>query len=645
MQKDNSSSNRLRMNMVRLWLWILIFFLFSMWLWDFSQRDFQQTTEISYSLFRTQLIDNNIREVTVRGDRIVGFVKEPVKQPNDPNNTISNFSTIIPSFGDSELMVLLTSRNVNVQTELNHGVTVWSMMLTFLPFMLILGMGWYMIMGMRRQGQNFFSMTSSKAHLYEKRKENITFNDVAGATGAKRELQEIVEYLKNPARFQYLGGAVPKGVLLVGPPGTGKTLLARAIAGEADVPFYSITGSDFMEMFVGIGASRVRNMFSDARKIAPSIIFIDELDSIGRTRGAGLTSGHDEREQTLNQLLSELDGFEPSESIIVLAATNRPDILDPALLRPGRFDRRITVEMPTLEDRLQILHIHARNKPFEESVDLKSLARGTPGFSGADLENLLNESALIAARKNKHSIGSEDIEEARDKVMLGLARENLALTEEETTLLAYHEGGHAIVAALLPHADPIHKVTIVPRSQSLGVTQQLPERDKYVYRKEYLLDRMAVMMGGRAAENLVFQTSTNGSESDLKVALTLARKMVLDWGMSEKFQNVAWGSRSDQIFLSDEISPHRQYSEATCREIDEEVKTVLELSYSRSVALLTENRSWLDRVAAILVEKEEITGTEVHELRESAIGTSHKHPGSLSSEKRAALVPQRIPFH
>ena len=400
-----------------------------------------------------------------------------------------------------------------------------------------------------------------------------------------------------------------------------------------------------MEMFVGIGASRVRNMFSDARKIAPSIIFIDELDSIGRTRGAGLTSGHDEREQTLNQLLSELDGFEPSESIIVLAATNRPDILDPALLRPGRFDRRITVEMPTLEDRLQILHIHARNKPFEESVDLKSLARGTPGFSGADLENLLNESALIAARKNKHSIGSEDIEEARDKVMLGLARENLALTEEETTLLAYHEGGHAIVAALLPHADPIHKVTIVPRSQSLGVTQQLPERDKYVYRKEYLLDRMAVMMGGRAAENLVFQTSTNGSESDLKVALTLARKMVLDWGMSEKFQNVAWGSRSDQIFLSDEISPHRQYSEATCREIDEEVKTVLELSYSRSVALLTENRSWLDRVAAFLVEKEEITGTEVHELRESAIGTSHKHPGSLSSEKRAALVPQRIPFH
>jgi cell division protease FtsH len=386
------------------------------------------------------------------------------------------------------------------------------------------------------------------------------------------------------------------------------------VAGEADVPFFNITGSDFMEMFVGVGASRVRDLFEDAKKASPSIIFIDELDSIGRTRGAGLGGGHDEREQTLNQLLSEMDGFEPNTEVIIMAATNRPDILDPALLRPGRFDRRITVDLPTMKDRVEILKIHSRNKPFAPDIDLERIARGTPGFSGADLENLLNEAALLAARQDKDAIELADLEDARDKIMLGLERANMALSEEECELIAYHEGGHALVAVFTPHADPVHKVTIVPRGKAMGVTQQLPEKEKYIYPREYILDRLAVMMGGRAAEEIVLDTNTSGAENDLKQATNLARKMILDWGMGETLKQVAFGGQRQQVFLGEELSHRREYSETTAREIDEEVKKILSEAYERARRILDKHRDELDQLVDVLIEKEEISGDKVLEL-------------------------------
>lgn len=443
--------------------------------------------QISYSAFRQQLRDGNVKQVTVTGEEIQGQLKEAAKTDTDDGTTTeyTDFVTFLPSFGDEELLSLLEAHEVEVKAQPETDISWWSVALNFLPVALLIGIGYMSFRQMQAQGQGIFSIGRSRARLYDRRKERTTFEDVAGSRGAKAELNEIIEFLKGPERFQRLGGEMPKGVLLVGPPGTGKTLMARAVAGEADVPFFSITGSDFMEMFVGVGASRVRDLFSEAKKAAPSIIFIDEIDSIGRRRGAGLGGGHDEREQTLNQLLSELDGFEPNQDVIVMAATNRPDILDPALLRPGRFDRRIIVDLPTMKDRHEILRIHAQNKPLAGDVDLERVARGTPGFSGADLENLLNEAALLAARRGADVIEREDVEEARDKVLMGLERQNLALTDDECKLLAYHEAGHAVVAAVLPEADPIHKVTIVPRGRAMGVTQQLPERDKYIYPREY----------------------------------------------------------------------------------------------------------------------------------------------------------------
>jgi cell division protease FtsH len=448
----------------------------------------------------------------------------------------------------------------------------------------------------------------------------VTFDDVAGAQSAKAELEEVIEFLRESARFEKLGGDIPKDVLLVGPPGTGKTLLARAVAGEADVPFFNITGSDFMEMFVGVGASRVRDLFEDAKKASPAIIFIDELDSIGRTRGAGLGGGHDEREQTLNQLLSEMDGFEQNADVIIMAATNRPDILDPALLRPGRFDRRITVDLPTMKDREKILEIHSRNKPLDLDVDLEQIAQGTPGFSGDDLENLLNEAALLAARKDKDKIQLNDIEDARDKIILGLERGNLGLSEEEYKLLAYHEGGHAVVAAFTPHADPIHKVTIVPRGKAMGVTQQLPEKEKYIYSREYILDRLAVMMGGRAAEELQFNTNTSGAENDLKQATRLARKMILDWGMGETLKQVAYGGQRQQVFLGEAISHRREYSETTAREVDEEIKTILSEAFERAQEILEDHKDGLDQLVELLLEEEEVSGNKVYDI----LGVEHK---------------------
>jgi cell division protease FtsH len=621
-------------------LWLLILLFIIPWFWWGRFGDGPEETEISYSTFRQQLKADNVEQITVIGEQIQGTFREPLPQPDgadsasEEDNEVTHFVTYLPSFGDKSLLSLLEAHEVEVETEPTTDTSVWTTVLNFLPFLLLLGIGFFIFRGIQAQGRNVLSVGKSQARLYNQESaEPTTFDDVAGASGAKTELQEIIEFLKSPDRFQRLGGETPKGVLLLGPPGTGKTLLARAVAGEAGVPFFSISGSDFMEMFVGVGASRVRDMFEAAKRAAPCIIFIDEIDSIGRRRGAGLGGGHDEREQTLNQLLSELDGFEPNENVIVMAATNRPDILDPALLRPGRFDRRITVDLPTTQSRTEILKIHARNKPLRH-VDLEKIARGTPGFSGADLKNMLNEAALLAARKSKDAIEAQDVEEARDKILMGLEREGLALTDEECELIAYHEGGHAVIAAVLPHADPIHKVTIVPRGRTMGVTQQLPAQEKYIYPCEYMLDRLAVMMGGRAVEDMIFGTSTSGAENDLKQATQLARKMVLEWGMSEKLGKVAWGQEREQVFLGEEIAHRREYSETTAREIDEEVKHILDQAYQRALDTLQTHRTGLERVAQALLAHEEIMGKVVLKLVKQTAETSE----SAQDEKPKAMA-------
>jgi len=595
---------------------ILFLIILAPWLYTMLQNNGAQ---ISYSRFLSHVRDGNVEQVTISGVEVKGKMKSPVSldpetEESDPES-FTDFTTYIPEIGDEQLMPLLLENEVEVTVKPQSDINWWTILINVLPFVFLIGIGYMIFQRMQGQGQAIFNMRQSGAKRYQRDDQRTTFDDVAGCRSAKRELQEVIAFLKNPQKFERLGGEIPLGVLLVGPPGTGKTLLARAVAGEADVPFFNITGSDFMEMFVGVGASRVRDLFQQAKQTSPSIVFIDELDSIGRRRGAGLGGGHDEREQTLNQLLSELDGFEPNTNVIVMGATNRPDILDPALLRPGRFDRRITVNMPTMKDRKAILEIHSVDKPLAENVDLEKLARGTPGFSGADLENVLNEAALLAARKDKDEIEMDDIEEARDKVLMGLKRESLALTDEECRFLAYHEAGHAVVAAVLPDADPIHKVTIVPRGKAMGVTQQLPEKDRYLYNKEYMLDRLAVMMGGRAAEELVFETATSGAENDLKQAKKMVRKMVLDWGMSEKFKNVALGGGGEQqVFLGEEIAKQREYSESTAREVDKEVKSILNQAFNRAKRTLEEHQEGLEKIVDRLLEVEEIPGEEVLEL-------------------------------
>ena len=570
---------------------------------------------ISYSEFRTQLQQENVERVEVEGNAINGKLQSQATR-TEQGNTVEyqNFVTYLPSFGDEQLMDLLESQGVNVVTKPESSFPWGLVIMGLLPVLLLFGVGYIFLRRMQSQGQGLFSVRQSKAELYDKDEEDTTFDDVAGADSAKEELREIIKFLKNPKRFEGLGGKVPKGVLLVGPPGTGKTLLARAVAGEANAPFFSVSGSDFMEMFVGVGASRVRDMFSEAKETSPAIIFIDELDSIGRKRGAGLGGGNDEREQTLNQLLSELDGFEENEGVIVMAATNRPDILDSALTRPGRFDRQITVALPTKQSRHEILKIHARNKPLNDDVNLEEIARSTPGFSGADLENLLNEAALLAGRYEHESIRYSDIEEARDKVMMGLKRDGMVLDDEEKRLLAYHEAGHAIVGAVLPNADPVHKVTIVPRGKAMGVTQQLPEKDKYLYRLDYILDRLAVIMGGRAAEELIFDTATSGAENDLKQVRKMARKMVLDWGMGDQFKHISLGEDQGNVFLGDEIAKGREYSDDTAREVDEEIRRISEDAFQRAVDTLTEHREAFDQLAEMLIEREEVPGKDVLNL-------------------------------
>lgn len=599
------------------WLYILLgtFLIYSL----MSNQEgglFGTLPEIEYTEFRAELENDNVQSVHVQGERIEGELKEPRPLNATENDTVTfeNFVTYLPSFGDDNLLAMLEDRNVVVSAEPESENNWWYVLVFVLPLIFFGFIAYIFYQRFKSQGQGFLNIGKSKAKLQEDDKNDTTFDDVAGTEGAKKELREIIEFLKNPDRFEDLGAELPKGILLLGPPGTGKTLLARAVAGEADVPFFTITGSDFMEMFVGVGAKRVREMFKKAKEKAPSIIFVDEIDSIGRTRGAGLGGGHDEREQTLNQLLSELDGFEPNDNVVVIGATNRPDILDKALLRPGRFDRQINVDLPTQGTREAILKIHARNKSIGDDVDFESVARSTPGFSGADLENLLNEASFYAGRNKRKTIQMDDIEKARDKVMMGLKREGVKIGDREKKILAYHEAGHAIVAASLPNSDPLHKVTIIPRGKAMGVTQQFPEKEKYIYEKEYLLDRLAVFMGGRAAEQLIFDTATSGAQNDLKQVSELARKMVKDWGMSEHFGNLAFGNGDDEVFIGKEMGNQPKYSDSTAREIDEQVTAISQEAYKRAEETLKDNRDAFDKLAELLIVHEEVSGDVVSSL-------------------------------
>ncbi|MFW5683808.1 MAG: ATP-dependent zinc metalloprotease FtsH [Spirochaetota bacterium] len=571
-------------------------------------------SSVTYNEFRRQVERDNVESVTIAGNRVEGVFSEPVSVGPNDGQQVQRFRVYVPPIGETDIVQLLQDNDVPIYTEpgQQQDTSILGVLLNILPFALLIYLFYRFYQGMQQRGQSMFNVGKNKAKLYDK-KEGVetSLDDVAGLQSAKEEVGEIIDFLQSPKKYEELGARTPKGVLLVGPPGTGKTLLARAIAGEADVPFYSMSGSDFMEMFVGVGASRVRNLFKDAKKKQPSIVFIDELDSIGRHRGAGLGGGHDEREQTLNQLLSELDGFEPQESVIVLAATNRPDILDPALLRPGRFDRRITTNLPSVKDRVAILKIHGKERPLADDVDLEEVAKGTPGFSGADLANLLNEASLLSARRGKKKITMDHVNEARDKVMLGLERKNLTVSDEERRRVAYHESGHAITAALLPHADALLKVTIVPREHSMGVTQQIPEEEKHLYSEPYLRDRIAVMLGGRAAEGVVFENFTNGAENDITEATKIARKMVQSWGMSKRLGAFSAAGERKNVFLGEELSQRRDYSEETAREIDTEIMQTLEEAYDRARKTLEEHRDELDRLAERLLEDEEVSAEEV----------------------------------
>ncbi|HEV7886005.1 MAG TPA: ATP-dependent zinc metalloprotease FtsH, partial [Acidimicrobiales bacterium] len=527
---------------------------------------------------------------------------------NGPQNTIP----------DKDIQ-LLAEHNVARDYKPRSSDFLGSLLVWLLPFGIIIALWWWM--GRRAQGQmaGIMNIGRSKAKVYTTEKPKTTFADVAGYSGVKEEITEVVDFLRNAGKFKEIGARIPKGVLLVGPPGTGKTLLARAVAGEAGVPFISVTGSDFMEMFVGVGAARVRDLFQTARKQAPSIIFVDEVDSIGRKRGAGLGGGHDEREQTLNQMLAEMDGFETTEGIVMMAATNRPDILDPALLRPGRFDRQIVVPLPDLEERLPILRVHCKDKRLGPDVDLETVARGTPGMSGADLANLVNEAALHAVRRGAEAVYMEDFEAARDRVIMGQRRESVALSEREKELTAYHEGGHAVLAYVLPNADPVHKVTILPTGMALGVTQQLPIEERHTYDLPYIQDTLAVRMGGRVAERLVFDTLTTGASNDLQGSTELARKMVREYGMSQKIGPMAWGSQG-MVFLGEDLMHSRDYSDSTQHVIDEEVEHILREQEERAMVTLRRHRKGLDSVAAALLEKETIDGLEVARLVDAAFG-------------------------
>ncbi len=558
------------------------------------------SVSVSYSDFLNMIESGSITQVTIQGDSISGI---SVRGP---------FKTFVPK--DPDLINLLRSKGVKISAKPAGDSSLFHMFLSWFPMLLLIGVWLFFMRRMQGGGGNPLSFGKSKARLMSDAQEKVTFDDVAGIDEAKEELGEIVEFLKDPKRFTRLGGRIPKGVLLTGAPGTGKTLLARAISGEADVPFFSISGSDFVEVFVGVGASRVRDLFIQGIKNAPCIIFIDEIDAVGRHRGAGLGGGHDEREQTLNQLLVEMDGFESNEGVILISATNRPDVLDPALLRPGRFDRQVVVPVPDIKGREGILKVHTKEKLTGQDVDVKILARGTPGFTGADLEHMVNEAALMAARRGKDRVEMVDFEDAKDKVLMGPERRSLIISDEEKAITACHESGHTLVARLLPNTDPIHKVTIIPRGRSLGLTQQLPIDERHTYPKDYLINNIRILMGGRAAEETILDTQTTGTGDDIEKASNLARKMVCDYGMSKNLGPLTFGKKEEQIFLGREIAQHRDYSELTAQKIDEEVRDIVTGAYKKTLQLIRDNLEIHDRMAKALLERETLNSDDIDEI-------------------------------
>ena len=588
-------------------LWVLLILMF----WAIYQIVVQPPgpkDTPKFSRFLKDVGDGNVKEVkvTLTGRGQAG-VFEGKLVDDQPFKTTGVFS--------DDVMTLLQDHKVTFEVVPKEEGGFWqSILITWLPLIFMVAIFFFFMRQLQSGGGKAMSFGKSKAKLMNESQNKVTFDDVAGVEEAKDEVEEIIEFLRDPKKFTRLGGRIPKGVLLMGPPGTGKTLIARAIAGEAAVPFFSISGSDFVEMFVGVGASRVRDLFEQGKKNAPCIIFIDEIDAVGRHRGAGLGGGHDEREQTLNQLLVEMDGFESNEGVILVAATNRPDVLDPALLRPGRFDRRIVVPRPDLQGRVGILKVHTKRTPLDDDVDLQVIARGAPGFSGADLENLVNEAALLAAHNNRDKLAMPDFEQAKDKVLMGSERKSMVMMEKEQRNTAVHESGHALVARLLPDTDPVHKVTIIPRGRALGLTQQLPMDDRYSLNREGVLNDISILMGGRAAEELVFDTFTTGAGNDIERATDMARKMVCEWGMSEKLGPIAYGKKDEQIFLGREMQTTEPYSQATAEEIDNEIRSIVQSRYESVMKLLGENRETLDRIADALFEYESLDGAEVDAL-------------------------------
>ncbi len=570
-------------------------------LWSLLQTPGAVKQEVKFSEFLNDVETDRVSEVTISGNEIKGVYLDGTR-----------FKTVAPSQYD-DLVKVLREHKVNITVKDTSRSPWFSYLFTWFPILLLIFFWIFFMRQMQAGGNKALSFGKSRAKLFSGIQKKITFKDVAGVEEAKDELQEIVGFLKDPKKFQRLGGRIPKGVLLVGAPGTGKTLLARAVAGEADVPFFSISGSDFVEMFVGVGASRVRDLFEQGKKHAPCLIFIDEIDAVGRQRGAGLGGGHDEREQTLNQLLVEMDGFDSNEGIILIAATNRPDILDTALLRPGRFDRRIVVNMPDVKGREDIFKVHLKNIPLAKDIDLKVLARSTPGFSGADLANVVNEAALVAARKSQNEVTMKDFENAKDKVLMGVERKSMIISDEEKKSTSYHEAGHALTAALLPEADPIHKVTIIPRGLALGTTQQLPLDDRYTYSKDYLEAQLSVLMAGRVAEQLFLSKTTTGAANDFEKSTEIARKMVCQWGMSD-LGPLTFGERDDLIFLGRDLAMHKNFSEKTAELIDVEVKKIVTRSYERTRDLLENNRDKLIKIAQALLEKEILSSEEIDEI-------------------------------
>ena len=575
-------------------------------LWEVVKgaRDTTKDKEKNFTEFMADVDHGQVHDVTIDGMQVKGKLVDG-----------SSFHTTAPA-NYPNMIDTLRAKNVNINfRDQNSGSLPLQLLGTWAPLILLGALWFFMIRQMQTGGNKALSFGKSRARLLSMQQKKVTFKDVAGVEEAKEELREIIEFLREAQKFQKLGGRIPKGVLLVGPPGTGKTLLARAVAGEANVPFFSISGSDFVEMFVGVGASRVRDLFEQGKKNAPCIIFIDEIDAVGRHRGAGLGGGHDEREQTLNQLLVEMDGFESNEGVILMAATNRPDVLDPALLRPGRFDRRVVVSRPDVRGREEILRVHTRKIPLAEDVDLSVLARGTPGFSGADLANMVNEAALAAARQNRKAVLQYDFEVAKDKVLMGVERKSLLLTDEEKRNTAYHEAGHALVAAKMPYSDPLHKVTIIPRGMALGVTMQLPTDDRHNYYKNYLETQISILMGGRIAEEMFLNVMSTGAGNDIERATDLARKMVCEWGMSE-LGPLTFGKKEEQIFLGREIAQHRDYSEDTAIKIDQEVRKLVSNGYSTARQILSDNRDTLEKIARALIEREVLDANEIKLLVE-----------------------------